>query len=233
MGGEVVLSEPRFVPLTGYVEPSDAEAAGRARACHERMRTRRSVRAFSTRPIPPGVLEDCLRAAGTAPSGANLQPWHFVVVRDPEVKRRIRVAAEAEEREFYRHRAPPEWLEALAPLGTDEHKPFLETAPALVAVFGERWGVTASGARRRHYYVDESVGIATGLLVAAVHEAGLASLTHTPSPMRFLNEILGRPANERPFLLLVVGFPAPDARVPDVGRKPLSGIATFLDAPSA
>lgn len=219
-----------FVPLPGREElPSDEESAARARACYERLRTRRTVRLFSERPVPPGVLEDCLRTAGTAPSGANLQPWQFVVIRNSEAKRRIREAAEAEEREFYGRRAPPEWRLALEPLGTDENKPFLESAPALVAIFGERWGEQEDGGRRKHYYVDESVGIATGLLIAALHEAGLATLTHTPSPMRFLNEILGRPDNERPFLLLVVGYPAADAVVPDIHRKSLDEIATFLD----
>jgi nitroreductase len=193
------------------------------------MRRRRTVRHFSDRPIPTGVLEDCVRAAGTAPSGANLQPWHFVVIRAADLKRRIREAAEEEERAFYAHRAPPEWLEALAHLGTDADKPFLETAPALVAVFGERWGEGAGGARRKHYYVDESVGLATGFLIAALHHAGLATLTHTPSPMGFLNEVLGRPVNERPFLLLVVGYPAEDAVVPKITKKELAQFATFRD----
>ncbi len=223
------MTEPGFVPLQGYGAPTDEESAARARACYERLRTRRTVRMFSERPIAPGVLESCLRAAGTAPSGANLQPWRFVVVRRPETKRRIREAAKAEEREFYGRRAPPEWLAVLAPLGTDAHKPFLETAPALVAIFGVRWGEDEAGERKKHYYVDVSVGIATGMLLAALHEAGLATLTHTPSPMRFLSEILGRPANERPFLLLVVGYPAQDAVVPDIARKSLDEIATFLD----
>jgi nitroreductase len=194
----------------------------------EEFSKRRTVREFSARPIPPGVIERCLQAASTAPSGANLQPWHFVVVTDPGVKSRIRAAAEAEEREFYEHRATPEWLDALAALGTDANKPFLETAPALIAIFGESYGVGPDGTRTKHYYVTESVGIATGLLIAAVHHAGLVSLTHTPSPMGFLNAILGRPAHERPFLLLVVGYPAEDARVPVISRKPLEKIATFL-----
>lgn len=224
------MTAPGFVPLPGRDAPaSDSESVARARACYERLRTRRTVRAFSDRPIAPGVLEDCLRAAGTAPSGANFQPWRFVVVQDSARKRRIREAAEEEERAFYERRAPPAWLEVLAPLGTDAKKPFLETAPALVAIFGVRWGTTPRGERRRHYYVDESVGIATGMLIAALHEAGLATLTHTPSPMRFLNEILDRPDRERPFLLLVVGYAAHDAVVPDLRRKSLDEIATFLD----
>lgn len=221
-------TEPHFVPLEGYLRYPEDEMLERAEAFHAEAARRRTVRQFSDRPILRAVIETCLRAAGTAPSGANLQPWHFVVVSDAEVKRRIREAAEIEEREFYRHRASPEWLEALAPLGTDERKPFLETAPVLIAVFAERYGLRPDGSRFSTYYATESVGLATGLLIAAVHHAGLVSLTHTPSPMGFLSEILGRPKNERPFLLLVVGYPAEDAVVPDIGRKPLEEIATFL-----
>ncbi|HSM37621.1 MAG TPA: nitroreductase family protein [Longimicrobiales bacterium] len=193
----------------------------RARAFREQSERRRTVRSFSDRPIPEGVIEECLRAAGTAPSGANLQPWHFVVVRDPARKARIRAAAEEEERLFYRERAPAEWLEALAPLGTDEHKPFLETAPCLIAVFMQRFGLSPKGAKVKHYYAVESTGLATGILITALHHAGLAALTHTPSPMDFLNEILDRPDNERPFLLLVTGYPAEGAVVPDIRRKEL------------
>lgn len=196
----------------------------RASAFADDMHRRRTVRDFSAQPIPEGVLDACIRAAGSAPSGANLQPWHFVVVTDPAIKARIRAAAEAEEREFYATRATPEWLAALAPLGTDPDKPFLDIAPALIAIFGEAYGERDDGSRVKHYYVTESVGIATGLLIAAIHHAGLASLTHTPSPMGFLNEILDRPARERPFLLLVVGYPAADAQVPDITRKPLDAI---------
>jgi nitroreductase len=174
------------------------------------------------------VIEDCLRAAGSAPSGANQQPWHFVAVADAAVKREIRLAAEAEEREFYQHRAPEDWLAALAPLGTGPEKPFLETAPWLIGIFEQRWGYDADGAKVKHYYPRESVGIATGLLISALHEAGLATLTHTPSPMKFLNRIMGRPPEERPFLLLVAGYPATGARVPDIRRKALDEIATFL-----
>lgn len=198
----------------------------RAEAFAADLARRRTVRDFSDRPIPAGVMDACIRAAGTAPSGANLQPWHFVVITDPATKRRIREAAEAEEREFYEKRATPEWLAALEPLGTDANKPFLETAPALIAIFAEAYGERADGTRVKHYYVSESLGIATGLLIAAVHNAGLVSLTHTPSPMGFLNEILDRPARERPYLLLVVGFPAEDAQVPDIARKPLADIRT-------
>ncbi len=222
------MTEPRFVPLTSYRAYSEDEMRRRARAFCEEMRRRRTVREFSDRPAPREVIEDCLCAAGTAPSGANLQPWHFVVVSDPAVKRAIREAAEAEERAFYRERAPQAWLDALAPLGTDEHKPFLETAPYLIAIFAQSYGVLPDGTKVKHYYALESVGIATGMLITAIHHAGLASLTHTPSPMRFLNDILGRPENERPFLLLVVGYPAEEARVPDLAKKSLDEIATFL-----
>ncbi len=220
--------QPTLVPLPGYVEYPPDEMRARARAFADLMQRRRTVRDFSDRAVPRALIEDCLRAAGSAPSGANQQPWHFVAVSDPAVKRRIRAAAEAEEREFYDHRAPPEWLEVLAPLGTDANKPFLETAPWLIAVFIRRFERLPDGSKRKHYYTDESVGLATGLLLAAVHHAGLVSLTHTPSPMKFLNEILGRPKDiERPFLLLVVGYPAADAQVPDIARKPLADIATF------
>lgn len=216
------------VPVPHRPDWSPAEMRARARAFYDEVRLRRTVRDFSSRPVPREILEDCIRAAGTAPNGANCQPWHFAVVGDPEVKRRIREAAEAEEREFYGGRAPEEWLDALAPLGTDAHKPFLETAPWLVAIFAESWRPDGRGGRAKNYYVTESVGIATGILVTALHHAGLATLTHTPSPMKFLNGILGRPDNERPFLLLVVGFPADDAEVPDIGKKALSEIATFF-----
>ncbi len=198
----------------------------RGREFAEELARRRTVRQFSDRPIPHGVLEDCLRAAATAPSGANIQPWHFVVVREPALRHRIREAAEREEREFYAT-APAEWLEALAPLGTDEHKAYLDVAPALIAVFAERYGVRPDGTRVTHYYVQESVGIAMGILIAALHHAGLVTLTHTPSPMGFLNELLGRPAREKAMLLLVVGFPAADARVPDIVRKSLADVTTW------
>jgi nitroreductase len=222
------MEDSSFVPLVGYREYPVDEMKRRAAEFRAELLRRRTVRQFSNRPVPREVIEDCLRAASSAPSGANMQPWHFAVVSDPEIKRRIREGAEKEEHEFYEHRASPEWLEALAPLGTDEQKPFLETAPYLIAIFVERYGVTADGKKVRHYYAQESVGIATGFLIAAIHHAGLVSLTHTPSPMGFLNEILGRPDSERPFLLLVVGYPAPDALVPDIGRKPLEQIATFI-----
>lgn len=222
------MSEAGFGPLEGFVEYPPETMRERAEAFRDEMRRRRTVRDFSDRGVPREVIEACLSAAATAPSGANLQPWHFVAVADPDIKHRIREAAEAEEREFYRRRAPQEWLDALAPLGTDEHKPFLDTAPWLIAIFMQRYGRLPDGRKVKHYYPTESVGIATGLLVAALHHAGLATLTHTPSPMGFLNEILGRPANERAFLLLVAGYPAEDALVPVITKKPLEEIATFL-----
>lgn len=216
------------VPLERYREYPPEEMRRRVQAFYENLDRRRTVRDFSDRPVPRDIIETALRAASTAPSGANLQPWHFVVVSEAATKRRIREAAEAEEREFYEHRASEEWLAALRPLGTDAAKPFLETAPYLVAVFLQKYGRLEDGRKVKHYYPSESTGLATGMLIAALHEAGLATLTHTPSPMKFLNEILGRPTSERPFLLLVTGYPAADARVPDIRRKPLEAIATFV-----
>lgn len=217
----------RQIPLDSYHEYPPAEMQQRADDFYAELRRRRTVRDFSDRPVPRAVVETCLRTAGTAPNGANLQPWHFVVVSDPALKRRIRGAAEAEEREFYAARAPQDWLDALAPLGTDANKPFLESAPYLIAIFAQSYGIAPDGKKVKHYYVTESVGIATGFLIAALHHAGLATLTHTPSPMGFLNELLGRPENERPFLLLVVGYPADGATVPVITKKLLDEIATF------
>ena len=214
--------------LTTYQSYPLAEMQARASTFYDEMRRRRTVREFADRPVPRSVIEACLRTAGTAPSGANQQPWHFVAVSDSTVKSHIRQAAEAEEREFYERRASQEWLDALAPLGTDAHKPFLEIAPYLIAIFAQTYGMGADGGKIKHYYVTESVGIATGLLIAALHHAGLVTLTHTPSPMGFLNEILGRPTNERPFLLLVVGYPADNAQVPAITKKALEEIATFV-----
>jgi iodotyrosine deiodinase len=214
-------------PLDQYTRFPVREMQERAVAFAADLRRRRTVRDFSAEPVPREVLEPCLLAAGSAPNGANIQPWHFVCVSDQALKREIRVAAEAEEREFYAERATPEWLEDLAPLGTDPNKPFLETAPWLVAIFAQRWRPMSDGGRRANYYVPESVGIATGFLIAALHHAGLATLTHTPSPMGFLNRILGRPESEKPFLLLVVGYPSDEARVPAITKKPLDAIATF------
>jgi nitroreductase len=222
------MTHPHFIPLPAFREYPLEEMQRRAADFYHDIQRRRTVRDFSGRPVPRDIIDNCLLAAGTAPNGANLQPWHFVVITNPEIKQRIRLAAEEEEREFYESRAPQEWLEALAPLGTDEHKPFLETAPYLIAIFAQSYGLLPDGRKVKHYYVSESVGIATGFLIAGLHHAGLVTLTHTPSPMSFLNEILGRPAHERPFLLLVVGYPAEDAQVPAIQKKPLSEIATFL-----
>jgi iodotyrosine deiodinase len=193
------------------------------------MAKRRTVRDFSARPVQRGIIEDCLRTAGTAPSGANQQPWHFTCISDFLTKKRIREAAEAEERAFYAGRAGDDWLEALAPLGTDAHKPFLEIAPWLIVIFAQRYGIEENGQRVKNYYVHESVGIATGFLIAALHNAGLATLTHTPSPMGFLSEICGRPENEKPSILLVTGYPAEGATVPRITRKPLETIADWIE----
>lgn len=222
------MPAPRFVPLADTHHLSADEMRNRASQFREVVQRRRTVRHFSPEPVPREVIEHCLGAAGSAPSGANLQPWHFVVVSHADLKRQIREGAEAEEREFYNGRAPQEWLDALAPLGTDDQKPFLECAPYLIAIFAESYGLLPDGRKVKNYYVQESVGIATGILITALHHAGLVSLTHTPSPMGFLNGILGRPANERPFLLLVVGLPAHEATVPDISKKPLAAIATFV-----
>ena len=201
-----------------------------ARDFLETMRRRRTIRDFSDRPVPRDVIEDCLLAAGTAPNGANRQPWRFVVVGDPEIKSKIREAAEVEEVAFYKGgKAPQEWLDALEHLGTDEHKPFLERAPWLIVIFAESYERMDDGSKTKNYYVTESVGIATGMLITALHHAGLVTLTHTPSPMKFLNELLGRPDNERPFLILVAGYPDEDAMVPDITKKPIDDIAVFIE----
>jgi nitroreductase len=210
-----------------YKRLPDSDMKSRAREFYEEMCLRRTVRDFSPDPIPDGVIEDCLRAAGTAPNGANLQPWHFAVVKSQEKKKAIRVAAEEEEREFYGGRAPEEWLDVLGHLGTDSDKPFLETAPVLIAIFQKSKVIDHRGVESKTYYPKESVGIATGFLIAALHRAGLATLTHTPSPMRFLNGILDRPATEKPFLLLVVGFPEDGCEVPVITKKPLEHIVSY------
>lgn len=215
-----------FEPLTSYREYPPAEMEERAASFAAELARRRTTRHFSDRLVPRSIIEHCLRAAGSAPSGAHQQPWHFVVIEDAALKRCIREAAEEAERDFYAT-APAEWLAALAPLGTDAEKPYLETAPYLIAVFAQRYGLTSDGTRRTHYYVNESVGIATGLLLAALHHCGLAALTHTPNPMDFLRELLGRPTNEKAVMLVVTGFPAADARVPRLTRKPLDQLATF------
>jgi nitroreductase len=222
------MDPPRLIPLPNFVRRPESELLSRASEFRAEMEQRRTVRDFSDRPVSREVIAECLRTAGSAPSGANLQPWHFVAINDPAVKREIRIAAEEEEREFYQHRAPPAWLEALAPLGTDWHKPFLEIAPWLIAIFSQPYQVLPDGTKMKHYYAIESVGIATGFLVAAIHQAGLAALTHTPSPMAFLNRILDRPAHEKPFLLLVVGYPAEHALVPDIRHKQLAQFSSFV-----
>ncbi|MDT0633303.1 nitroreductase family protein [Rubrivirga litoralis] len=220
------------VPLD-FEPVTPAESAARADAFYHEMARRRSVRDFSDRPVPRALVERAIQTAATAPSGAHQQPWTFVAVQDPDTKRQIREAAEAEERAFYADRAPDDWLDALAPLGTDWQKPFLETAPWLVVLFAQRWspagrgGEGGAGGRRKHYYVQESCGIAAGLFVAALHHMGLATLTHTPAPMRFLGELLDRPAHEAPFVLFPVGYPAPGATVPDLERKGLDEVAVW------
>ena len=223
------MSKYPTVPLPNYEEYPLDEMRERLAQFYADVDRRRTVREFSGRPVPQDIIETALKAANTAPSGANLQPWHFAVVTGPETKRKIREAAEVEEREFYEHRASPEWLAALEPLGTDSSKPFLETAPYLIAVFLQKFGMLEDGRKVKHYYPTESTGLATGILITALHQAGLVCLTHTPSPMKFLNEILGRPSSERPFLLLVTGYPADDAEVPDIERKPLEEFASFVD----
>lgn len=215
-----------FVPLE-YSQMSADDSLRHSHSFFEQCARRRTVREYSDAPVPQAVIENCVRVAGTAPSGAHQQPWHFSCLRDPDVKRQIRIAAEAEEREFYESRATDEWLTALEPFGTNSEKPFLEVAPWLIAIFCQRHGVAEDGSRIKHYYPTESVGIATGLLVTAIHNAGLASLTHTPSPMGFLNQILDRPDNERAFVLLAVGYPADDVQVPDIQRKSLAEISSW------
>ena len=221
------MSTVNVQPLN-FTEYPIAEMQERASTFRKEMQKRRTVRHFSDKPVPREIIEECLLAAGTAPNGANLQPWKFVVVGDPKVKHEIRVEAEKEEDEFYHRRAPQEWLDALAPLGTDEHKEFLDVAPYLIAIFGKTHSTLPDGRRVKNYYVNESVGIATGFLITALHHAGLVSLTHTPSPMGFLNNILNRPSEEKPFLVLITGYPAEDAQVPVITKKPLEDIVTFI-----
>ena len=217
-----------MVTLKAFRRYPMEEMQRRAGEFYRDVNRRRTVRDFTDSPLPRELIENCLKAADTAPSGANQHPWHFVVVEDANLKREIRIHAEEEEREFYENRAPQEWLDALAPLGTDAEKPFLETAPCLIVIFARVYGVLPEGQKIKHYYVNESMGIATGILITALHHSGLVSLTHTPSPMKFLNGCLKRPENERPFLILVTGFPAGDAKVPDLKRRDISEIATFL-----
>ncbi len=219
------------VPLTGYDRFPEDVMQARAEDLRAVLSRRRTIRGFSGEPVPRSLIETCIRAAGTAPSGANHQPWHFVAISDPDTKRQIRLAAEEEEREFYGGKASEEWLDALKPLGTDDHKPFLETAPWLIAVFAQRRGGVTAGEARKNYYVTESVGLATGMLITALHTAGLGTLTHTPAPMGFLTEICGRPKSEKPFVLMVVGYPADGATVPKHAliKKSLEDISTFVE----
>jgi nitroreductase len=218
------------IPLPDRQQLSAEESLARAEDYYAFIKQRHTVRHFTDEPVARPVIEACIRAAGTAPSGANHQPWHFACVSDPALKKRIREAAEKEEREFYGGKAGEEWLNDLKKIGTDDQKPFLETAPWLIAIFAERYGIDEAGNKRKNYYMPESVGIATGFLINALHNAGLATLTHTPNPMKFLNEITGRPSNERPYILLVVGHPAKDAMIPRAAtvKKPLHQIASFL-----
>ncbi len=221
-----MINKFRQIPLPSLPEYTSKEMQLRSRNFFENLSNRRTIRNFSDKFVDKEIIENCIMTASTAPSGANIQPWHFVLISDPVIKTQIRIAAEKEEQEFYETRAPKEWLDALEPLGTDDQKPYLETAPWLIAIFMQRYGTLPDGSNVKHYYGLESVGIATGMLITAIHNAGLASLTHTPSPMGFLNKILKRPNNERPFLLLVVGHPAQNTKVPNIKRKTISKILT-------
>ena len=223
------MARANFIPLSTYEELPPEEMRREAEAFLAKMRRRRTVREFSDRPVPKDVIENCILAAGTAPNGANRQPWRFVMVGDPELKSRIREAAEEEERQFYQEKAPKEWLDALEHLGTDENKPFLEDAPWLIVIFAESYKALSDGTKAKNYYVTESVGIATGMLITALHYAGLVTLTHTPSPMKFLNHVLDRPDNERAFLVLVCGYPEEGATVPEITKKSIEDIAIVVD----
>jgi len=224
------MSNEKYVPLKGYSRLTENEMRDRVESLRENLSIRRSIRMFSDESVPRDIIENAIRAAGTAPSGANHQPWHFVAISDSETKKKIREAAEEEEREFYSGRASEEWLDALDPLGTDAHKPFLETAPWLIAVFAQRRGGEVVGQDKKNYYVTESVGLATGMFITALHSAGLGTLTHTPAPMGFLTEICGRPKSEKPFVLMVVGYPSKDCKVPTHAliKKSLDEISTFI-----
>ncbi len=218
-----------FIPLPYYSHYSDKIMLEKSQEFNQFLQRRRTVRDFSSKAVAKEVIEQCILAAGSAPSGAHMQPWHFVAISNKQIKAKIRAAAEMEEKEFYQHRASKEWLKALEPLGTDTNKPFLETAPWLIAVFAERYGLDAEGKRYKHYYTPESVGISCGMLISALHASGLATLTHTPSPMGFLKDILKRPTNERPYLLVVCGHPTDDAMIPDLSRNGLQKIASFFE----
>jgi nitroreductase len=222
------VTEPKFIPLTEYLEYSEAEMQKRTVTFYENIKRRRSIRQFSDRQVSREIIENCIRAAAYAPSGANMQPWYFVAAGNPEIKREIREAAEKEEINFYKKRAPEKWLNALKPLGTNIHKPFLETAPYLIVIFAQRYHVLTDGNIEKHYYVNESVGIATGILITAIHNAGLVSLTYTPSPMGFLNKILDRPSSEKAFLILVVGYPDENATVPEIKKISLQEICEIV-----
>ena len=222
------MKKAEFSSFTDYYEYSPEEMKKRSAEFYAEMKRRRTVRQFSDRPVPRGIIEDCLRAAATAPSGANLQPWSFIVVTDPAVKRQIRKEAEKTEWEFYHKSATRKWVEDLKLLGTNENKPFLEIAPYLIVIFAQRYGLLPDGSKKSHYYVTESVGIATGMLITAIHHAGLVCLTYTPSKMGFLNQILSRPSNESPFLILVVGYPAKDTVLPKIAKKSLKDVAKFI-----
>ena len=222
------MSKKKFIPLLNYREYSIEEMKQRSSTFYAEMKRRRTVRQFSDRPVPRDIIEDCLCTASTAPSGANMQPWNFIIVSDHTIKRQIREAAEKIEREFYESDATQTWVKALDHLGTDQNKPFLEIAPYLIVIFSQLYGFLPDGKKKKHYYVTESVGIATGMLIAALHHAGLAALTYTPSKMRFLNTILSRPSHEKPFMILVVGYPAEDTVVPEISKKTLEDIAIFL-----
>jgi len=222
------MIEAEFSLYTDYYEYPQGEMKKRSVEFYADMKRRRTVRQFSNRPVPREIIEDCLRTAATAPSGANMQPWSFIVVTDPGVKRQIRKEAEKIEREFYHKSATRKWVEDLKLLGTNENKPFLEVAPYLIVIFAQRYVLLPDGSKKSHYYVNESVGIATGMLISAVHHAGLVCLTYTPSKMVFLNQILSRPSNERPFLILVVGYPAKDTVLPKIAKKSLKDVAKFI-----
>jgi iodotyrosine deiodinase len=222
------MTNINLISLPEYNEYTPEEMFDRSRSFLEDIKRRRTVRDFSDKRIPKEIIENCIAVANSAPSGANKQPWHFVVVNNPLIKKKIRVAAEEEEREFYSSRAPQEWLDALAPFGTDSNKPFLETAPYLIVIFSKSLDVLPDGTKLKTYYAVESTGIAAGFLIAAIHNIGLVCLTHTPSPMKFLNDICGRPQNEKPFLVLVVGYPAENAKVPDIVKKGLKEVTTYL-----
>ena len=218
----------KFVPLKDYKTFPESEMIKRSEEFYQEIKKRRTVREFSDKPVAMDIIRNCIKAAGTAPNGANLQPWHFVIVTDKEIKHKIRIAAEEEEKEFYTKRAPAEWLEALEPLGTDENKPFLETAPYLIVIFSKSYDMRPDGKKVKQYYSMESTGIAVGILITALHHSGLVTLTHTPSPMGFLNEMLHRPMNEKPFLILVTGYPAEGVKVPDINKKDYPEITSIL-----